>query len=242
MCHWGIMKQFKWVCILFFTGVMALGVLTLHPDTIPQLTTNFRKNLIRSFKDSGMQTQLKIIDLSIWPPLIKWSFLKIARPTPPDLPNSWVQIFKTIELSDCAISVWPGWFDLQVDLHCTKIDIQHIPLQWSYVESLNSAYAKEFFFTRPDFRILESKQGWWNTTIKADNWYLNGKAQGSLYLRYHFISQTELEIEWPDSKEKILLSSEPEQLRIRKQGSGKNFSFLNPSLFTEIMPILRVAM
>ena len=236
------MKQFKWVCILFFVGVIALGVFTLHPDTIPQLTTNFQKNLIRSFKDSGMQTQLKIIDLSIWPPLIKWSFLKIARPTPPDLPNSWVQIFKTIELSDCAISVWPGWFDLQVDLHCKKIDIQHIPLQWSYVESLNSAYATEFFFTRSDFRTLESKQGWWNTTIKADNWYLNGKAQGKLYLSYHFISQTELEIEWPDSKEKILLSSEPEQLRIHKQGVGKNFSFLNPSLYTEIMPILRVAM
>ena len=222
--------------------MLALGVITLGPDTIPQLTTNFRKNLIRSFEDSGMQTQLKIKDLSIWPPLIKWSFLKIARPTPPDLPNSWVQIFKTIELSDCAISVWPGWFDLQVDLHCTKIDIQHIPLQWSYVESLNSAYATEFFFTRSDFRTLESKQGWWNTTIKADNWYLNGKAQGKLYLSYHFISQTELEIEWPDSKEKILLSSEPEQLRIHKQGVGKNFSFLNPSLYTEIMPILRVAM
>ena len=55
MCHWGIMKLFKWVCILFFTGVMALGILTLHPETIPQLTTNFRKNLIRSFEDSGMQ-------------------------------------------------------------------------------------------------------------------------------------------------------------------------------------------
>ena len=236
------MKLLKWGGILIFSVMLALGVITLDPDTIPQLTTNFRKNLIRSFEDSGMQTQLKIIDLSIWPPLIKWSFLKIARPTPPDLPNSWVQIFKTIELSDCAISVWPGWFDLQVDLHCTKIDIQHIPLQWSYVESLNSAYATEFFFTRSDFRTLESKQGWWNTTIKADNWYLNGKAQGKLYLSYHFISQTELEIEWPDSKEKILLSSEPEQLRIHKQGVGKNFSFLNPSLYTEIMPILRVAM
>ena len=242
MCHWGIMKLLKWGGILIFSVMLALGAITLDPDTIPQLTTNFRKNLIRSFEDSGMQTQLKIIDLSIWPPLIKWSFLKIARPTPPDLPNSWVQIFKTIELSDCAISVWPGWFDLQVDLHCTKIDIQHIPLQWSYVESLNSAYATEFFFTRSEFRNLESKQGWWNTTIKADNWYLNGKAQGKLYLSYHFISQTELEIEWPDSKEKILLSSEPEQLRIHKQGVGKNFSFLNPSLYTEIMPILRVAM
>ena len=236
------MKLLKWGGILIFSVMLALGAITLHPDTIPQLTKNFRKNLIRSFEDSGMQTQLKIIDLSIWPPLIKWSFLRIARPTPPDLPNSWVQIFKTIELSDCAISVWPGWFDLQVDLHCTKIDIQHIPLQWSYVESLNSAYATEFFFTRSDFRTLESKQGWWNTTIKADNWYLNGKAQGKLYLSYHFISQTELEIEWPDSKEKILLSSEPEQLRIHKQGVGKNFSFLNPSLYTEIMPILRVAM
>ena len=236
------MKLFKWACILFFAGVMALGVLTLHPDAIPQLTTNFRKNLIRSFKDSGMQTQLKIIDLSIWPPLIKWSFLKIARPTPAVLPNSWVQVFNNIELRDCAIAVWPGWFELQVDLHCKKIDIQHIPLQWYYVESLNSAFATEFFFTLPDFRTLESKQGWWNTTIKADNWYLNGKSQGKLHLRYHFISESELEIEWPDSKEKILLSSEPEQLRIYKQGWGKNFGFLNNSLYTRMMPMLRVAM
>ena len=105
MCHWGIMKLLKWGGILIFSVMLALGVITLGPDTIPQLTTNFRKNLIRSFEDSGMQTQLKIIDLSIWPPLIKLSFLKIARPTPPDLSNSWVQIFKTIELSDCAISV-----------------------------------------------------------------------------------------------------------------------------------------
>jgi len=236
------MKQFKWACILFFAGVMALGVLTLHPDAIPQLTTNFRKNLIRSFKDSGMQTQLKIIDLSIWPPLIKWSFLKIARPTPAVLPNSWVQVFNNIELRDCAIAVWPGWFELQVDLHCKKIDIQHIPLQWIYVDSLKTAFAAEFFFTIDDYRTLQSKQGWWDTTIKADNWYLNGESQGKLYLRYHFISQSELEIEWPDSKEKILLSSEPEQLRIYKKGWRKNFGFLNNSLYTRMMPMLRVAM
>ena len=236
------MKQFKWACILFFAGVMALGVLTLHPDAIPQLTTNFRKNLIRSFKDSGMQTQLKIIDLSIWPPLIKWSFLKIARPKPAVLPNSWVQVFNNIELRDCAIAVWPGWFELQVDLHCKKIDIQHIPLQWIYVDSLKTAFAAEFFFTIDDYRTLQSKQGWWDTTIKADNWYLNGESQGKLYLRYHFISQSELEIEWPDSKEKILLSSEPEQLRIYKKGWRKNFGFLNNSLYTRMMPMLRVAM
>ena len=84
------MKLLKWGGILIFSVMLALGVITLGPDTIPQLTTNFRKNLIRSFEDSGMQTQLKIIDLSIWPPLIKWSFLKIARPTPHDLPKSWV--------------------------------------------------------------------------------------------------------------------------------------------------------
>jgi hypothetical protein len=84
------MKLLKWGGILIFSVMLALGVITLGPDTIPQLTTNFRKNLIRSFEDSGMQTQLKIINLSIWPPLIKWSFLKIARPTPPDLPKSWV--------------------------------------------------------------------------------------------------------------------------------------------------------
>jgi len=232
------MKLFKWASILFFSGVMVLGVLTLHPDTIPQLTKNFRKNLIRSFEDSGMQTQLEIKNLSIWPPRIKWSFLKIARTMPPDLPNSWVQILKTIKLSDCALFVWPGWFNLQVDLHCTKIDIQHVPLRWSYVESLNSAYATEFFFTRSDFMNLESKQRWWNTTIKAENWYLNGEVQGALHVRYHFISQTELELVWPDSKEKTLLSSEPEQLRIHKQGTEKIFSFLNPNLYTEIVTIL----
>ena len=232
------MKLFKWISILFFTGVMALGVLTLHPDTIPQLKTNLRKNLIRSFEDSGMQTQMEIKNLSIWPPTIKWSFLKIARVRPPDLPNSWVHILKTIKLSDCSLFVWPGWFNLQVDLHCSKIDIQHVPLRWSYVESLNSAYATEFFFTRSDFMNLESKQGWWNTTIKAENWYLNGEEQGPLHVRYHFISQTELEIVWPDSKEKTLLSSEPEQLLVQKQGMEKIFSFLNPNLYSEIVPIL----
>ena len=236
------MKLLKWGGFLIITVLLTLGALTLHPEMSYQLETNFRKNIIRSFKDSGMQTQLSNLDLSIWPLIINWSFLKIERPSLPDLPNSWVKIFHSIELSDCDLSVWPDWFKLQVELHCTKMDVQHVPLQWSPVASLNSTYASEFFFTRSDFRNLESKQGWWNNTIKADHLYLNGEARGFLHLRYHFISQTELEIEWPDSKEKILLSSEAEQLRIRKQGAGKNFSFLNPSLFTEIMPILRVAM
>ena len=230
------MKLLKWGGMLLFAGALALGALTLHPDTTLQLATNFRKNMIRSFKDSGMQTQLKNLDLSIWPLLIKWEFLKIARPSLPDLPNSWVQIFKAIELSDCTISVWPDWLRLHVELQCTKMDVQHVPLQWSSVASLNSAYASEFFFTHSDFMNLESKQGWWNTTIKADHWFLNGEALGSLHLRYHFISQTELEVEWPNSKEKILLSSEPDQLRIHKQGTEKNYGFLNPSLYNEIMP------
>ncbi len=149
-----------------------------------------------------MQIQLKNLDLSICPLLIKWLFLKIACPSLPDLPNSWVQIFKAIELSDCAISVWPDWFNLQVKLHCTKMDVQHVPLQWNSAASLNRAYAPEFFFTHSDFRNFESKQGWWNTTIKADHWFLNGGAQGALHLRYHFISQTKLVVEWPNSKEK----------------------------------------
>jgi len=242
MDHWGIMKLLKWGGMLLFVLVLALGALTVHPDTTLQLATNFRKNMIRSFKDSGMQTQLKNLDLSIWPLLIKWTFLKIERPSLPDLPNSWVQIFKAIELYDCAISFWPDWFNLQVKLHCAKIYVQHIPLQWSSVASLNSAYASEFFFTHSDFSNLESKQGWWYTTIKADHWFLNGETQGALHLRYHFISQTELEFEWPDSKEKILLSSEPDQLRINKQGTEKNYGFLNLSLYAEIIPILRVAL
>jgi len=236
------MKLLKWGCILLFTGVLVLGVLKLYPDITTQLTTNFRKNLIRSFNDSGMKTQLKNLELSIWPPIIKWEFLKIARPSPPNIPNSWAQIFQSIELSDCDFSIWPGWFRLHVELQCTKMDVQHVPLQWSSVASLNSAYASEFFFTHSDFMNLESKQGWWNTTIKADHWFLNGEALGSLHLRYHFISQTELEVEWPNSKEKILLSSEPDQLRIHKQGTEKNYGFLNPSLYAEIMPILRVAL
>ena len=130
------MKLLKWGIVLIL-----VGLLTLHPDTVSQLTSNFRKNLIRSFKDSGMQTQLNNLDLSIWPPLIKWSFMKIARTKSPNLPNSLVQIFKTIELSDCTISVWPDWFFLKVELHCTKMDVQYVPLQWSHVESLNSVYA-----------------------------------------------------------------------------------------------------
>ena len=92
------MKLLKWGAMLLFAGALALGALTLQPDTTLQLATNFRKNMIRSFKDSGMQTQLKNPDLSIWPLLIKWEFLKITRPSLTDLPNSWVQILK---LSNC---------------------------------------------------------------------------------------------------------------------------------------------
>ena len=234
------MKLLKWGGFLIITLLLTLGALTLHPEMSYQLETNFRKNIIRSFKDSGMQTQLSNLDLSIWPLIINWSFLKIERPSLPDLPNSWVKIFHSIELSDCDISVWPDWFKLQVELHCTKIDVQYIPLQWHFEASLNRAYALDFFYTDSDFKNMESKQGWWDTTIKADYLFLNGKAQGPFYLRYQFISQTELEVEWLDSNEKILLSSEPEHLRIHEQGTGKNFGFLNTSLYAEIMPILRV--
>ena len=233
------MKLLKWGGFLFITVLLLLGTLTLHPDMSYQLETNFRKNIIRSFKDSGMQTRLSNLDLSIWPLIINWSFLKIERPSLPDLPNSWVKIFHSIELSDCEILVRPDWFKLQVELDCKKIDVQYIPLQWYLVASLKRAYALDFFYTDTDFKNLESKQGWWDTTIKADFLFLNGKAQGPFYLHYQFISQTELEVVWGDSKEKIIFSSEPEHLRIDEQGTGKNFGFFNTSLYAEIVPILR---
>ncbi len=233
------MKLLKWGGFLFITVLLLLGTLTLHPDMSYQLETNFRKNIIRSFKDSGMQTRLSNLDLSIWPLIINWSFLKIERPSLPDLPNSWVKIFHSIELSDCDISVWPGWFRLHVDLDCNKIDVQYIPLQWYFEASLKRAYALDFFYTDSDFENMERKQGWWVTSIKADYLFLNGKAKGPFNFRYQFISQTVLEVEWLDSNEKILFSSEPEHLRIHEQSTGKNFGFLNTSLYAEIMPILR---
>jgi hypothetical protein len=233
------MKLLKWGGFLFITVLLLLGTLTLHPDMSYQLETNFRKNIIRSFKDSGMQTRLSNLDLSIWPLIINWSFLKIERPSLPDLPNSWVKIFHSIELSDCDISVWPGWFRLHVDLDCKKIDVQYIPLQWYFEASLKRAYALDFFYTDSDFENMERKQGWWVTSIKADYLFLNGKAKGPFNFRYQFISQTVLEVEWLDTNEKILFSSEPEHLRIHEQSTGKNFGFLNTSLYAEIMPILR---
>ena len=104
---------------------------------------------------------------------------------------------------------------------------------------MKRAYALDFFYTDSDFENMERKQGWWVTSIKADYLFLNGKAKGPFNFRYQFISQTVLEVEWLDSNEKILFSSEPEHLRIHEQSTGKNFGFLNTSLYAEIMPILR---
>lgn len=236
------MKFLKWITMLILAVLIVLGALTLHPKTAHHLANNFRNNMIRSFEDSGMRTQLDNPELSFWPLLIKWPLMSIARNSPPKLPNSWLQIFQSIELSDCALSIGPGWFKLNAELQCNKIDVRHLPLQWFAVPSLNSALSRDFYFVRSDFRNLEGKQGWWDMTIKADYLFLNEQSLQSLYLRYYFTSRKELVIEWPDSKDEMLLINEPEQLRVVPHGMKKSYGFLNPVLHAEIMSLPQITL
>ena len=71
-------------------------------------------------------------------------------------------------------------------------------------------------------------------TVKADNLILNRKTFSSFHIKYYFSSRTELDIEWPELKEKMLLINEPEQLRIVHVGVKENYGFLNQSLHAEI--------
>ena len=74
-------------------------------------------------------------------------------------------------------------------------------------------------------------------TVKADNLVINGKTIRSLHLNYYFSSRTELVIEWPELKEKMLLINEPEQLKIINVGVKENYGFLNQSLHSEILSL-----
>ena len=234
MDHGKTMKFLKWTTFLILTVFIVLVVLISQPETTHHLENNFRNNVIRSFEDSGMSTQLYDIKLSIWPLLIKWPLMKIARNSDLQLPNSWLQIFQSIKLSNCTLSINPGWFRLNAELQCNKIDVSHQPLRWFHLESLNSALSTDFYFVHSDFRNLEGKQGWLNMTVKADNLIINGKTIRSFHLNYYFSSRTELVIEWPELKEKMLLINEPEQLRVVHVGVKENYGFLSQSLHTEI--------
>jgi len=228
------MKFLKWITCLILAFFLVLVAITLQPETAQHLEKNFRNNMVRSFKDSGMPTQFHDLELSLWPLLIKWQMLHIVRNSAPKLPNPWLQIFQSIKFSNCALSISPGWFRLNAELQCKKINVGHQPLRWFHVESLNSALSTDFYFVHSDFRNLEGKQGWLNMTVKADNLVINGKTIRSLHLNYYFSSRTELVIEWPELKEKMLLINEPEQLRIVHFGIKENYSFLNQSLHAEI--------
>ena len=184
-----------------------------------------------------MPTQLHDLELTLWPLLIKWRLMDIARNSAPQLPNSWLKIFQSIKLSNCTLLINPGWFRINADLQCKEIDVLHLPLRWFPVANLNSAFSKDFYFVHSDFRNLEGKQGWWNMTVKADNLIKNGKTIRPFHLNYYFSSRTELVIEWPELKEKMLLIHEPEQLRIVHFGMKENHGFLNHGLHTEIMSL-----
>ena len=231
------MKFLKWITFLILALLIILGALTLHPETSHHLENNFRNNIIRSFEDSGMPTQLHDLELTLWPLLIKWRLMDIARNSASQLPNSWLIIFQSIKLSNCTLLINPGWFRINADLQCKEIDVLHLPLRWLPVANLNSAFSKDFYFVHSDFRNLEGKQGWWNMTVKADNLIKNGKTIRPFNLNYYFSSRTVLVIEWPELKEKMLLINEPEQLRIVHFGMKENYGFLNQGLHTEIMSL-----
>ena len=178
------MKFLKWITFLILAFLIVLGVLTLHPETSHHLENNFRKNIIRSFEDSGMSTQLHDLELTLWPLLIKWRLMDIARNSAPQLPNSWLKIFQSIKLSNCTLLINPGWVRINADLKCKEIDVLHLPLRWFPVANLNSAFSKDFYFVHSDFRNLEGKQGWWNMTVKADNLIINGKSIRFFHLNY----------------------------------------------------------
>ena len=169
MDHWQKMKLLTWITALTLVFIVVLVSLTFYPETTRNLEKNFRNNMIRSFDDSGMQTELPEIEISFWPLLIKWPLLNIARNSDSALPNSWLKIFQSIKLSKCTLSINLGWFRLNAELKCNKIDVFYLPMRWLHVESLNSSLSRDFYFVHSDFRNLEDKQGWWNMTIKADN-------------------------------------------------------------------------
>ena len=238
MDHWQKIKFVKWITVLTLVFIVVLVSLTFYPETTRNLEKNFRNNMIRSFDDSGMQTELTEIEISFWPLLIKWPFLNIARNSDSVLPNSWLQIFQSIKLSNCTLSINLGWFRLNAELLCNKIDLVHLPMRWLRLESLNSSLSRDFYFVHSDFRNLEDKQGWWNMTIKADNLIINGKTISSFHLDYYFSSRKKLVIEWPNLKEKMLLINEPEQLRVVLPGVKKHYGILSQSLHTEINSLL----
>ena len=228
------MKFVKWITVLILVLFVILVALTFNPKTARNLEKNLRNNMIRSFEDSGMPTELRDIEISFWPLLIKWQFFNIARNSNSLLPNSWLQIFQSIKLSNCTLSINLGWFRLNAELLCNKIDLVHLPMRWLRLESLNSSLSRDFYFVHSDFRNLEDKQGWWNMTIKADNLIINGKTISSFHLDYYFSSRTKLVIEWPNLKEKMFLIYEPEQLRVVLPGLKKNYGILSQSLHTEM--------
>jgi hypothetical protein len=232
------MKFVKWITVFLMALFLILVGLTFNPKTARNLEKNFRNNIVRSFEDSGMPTELTDIEISFWPLLIKWPLLNIARNSDSVLPNSWLQIFQSIKLSNCTLSISPVWFRLNAELQCNKIYVLHLPMRWLYVESLNSSFSRDFYFVQSDFRNLEDKQGWWNMTIKADNLIINGKTISSFHLDYYFSSRKKLVIERPNLKEKMFLINEPEQLRVVIPGVKKNYGFLSQSLHTAINSLL----
>ena len=228
------MKFLKWITFSILTLFVIFLALTLHPNTTRNLENNFRKNITRSFEDSEMSTKLKDLKLSLWPFLMKWSLLHIARNSISDLPNSLLQIFQSTKLTDCTLSITPGWFLFDVEIKCKKIDVRYLPLRWLHVANLNSALSLDFYFLNSDFKNLQGKQGWWNVTLKADELNMNGKTIGPFHLSYYFSSLTDMVIEWPYLEEKMIVKNEPEQLRVVHLGRNENYSFLNKNLYAEI--------
>tara|TARA_Y100001970_G_C14242917_1_gene866025 strand:- start:3303 stop:4001 length:699 start_codon:yes stop_codon:yes gene_type:complete len=232
------MKYFKLGAILIFLVLSSLVVVIINPKTSNQLSTNFKKNIHRSFIHSGMETQIEELDVTTIPPSLSWSLFKIDRTHSSDLPNSWLHIFQNVTFSDCTMSLSLNWFKINLDLDCKEIDLIYIPLDWFFVPSLNREYASDFYFTNSDFKNLESKQAWFKTSIKTDYLSINGKALGPLNLIYYFTSSTEFQVSLLHSKKNIFFKNIPGELAIFNRKSGKNFGILNKNLFFEIKKIL----
>ena len=71
MDHGQTMKFVKWITVLILALFLILVASTFYPENARNLEKNFRNNMIRSFEDSGMPTELPEIEISFWPLLIK---------------------------------------------------------------------------------------------------------------------------------------------------------------------------
>jgi len=230
------MRWIKWITLVSVLCAVALwvsvGAVIEDPNTIPQLEKNFHQNLVRSFEDSGMKTQLDGVSVSVWSPEIRWDSLSISRENAPAPPISLAYVFQSIELSRCKLQFQLKWIRLKMNLQCESIALQHRPLNWTPAKEINSSFAKQVFFDSSEFRTFRNKQRWLDVTVRSNSFQSNEEQMQPLHINYHFVSAKQLRISFPDENLEMQWYVEPEQLRIsHSDQAGHNYAFLSSELY-----------